>query len=128
MPKTKDEVLLRPLSFEGQSLADVYKLLVSEYERLVANARSIAFYAIRSSMDGAAGSVAQSERTYLYMWLAGRIGLLVSELPPRTDPSLWTTADVAVEYRSLEAKAKEDWENRGGVLCFDSSRRRELRR
>jgi hypothetical protein len=123
MPKTKDEILLEPMSFEGASLSVVYKALVSEHERLVASARAIAFYAIRSSMDGTTGSISQSERTYLLMWLADRVSLLASELPPRTVPSLWTVDEVAAEYRSLEDKAKKHWADHGGVLRFDCNAR-----
>lgn len=122
MPKLENDCPA-PLSFDGKSLLDIYGLLVEESERLAANARSISFYAIRSSMFGGAGSVAHSERTYIYVWLAEQVSVLASEIPPRTDPSKWTVETLAAEYRALGARARTDWERHGGVLLFSGSRR-----
>jgi hypothetical protein len=123
MPKVVDEALLMPLSLSGKTLEEQAELLNAEHARLVANARSIAFYAIRSSMFDDKGSVAQSERTYRYMWLAEFVHGLLVQLPPRKSPSLWTPEAVEAEYLKLEARAKAHWEDHGGVLRFDGDAR-----
>ncbi len=117
MPKVKDEMLLMPLSFQGHSLEEARNVLDEERERLIAQARSIAFFAIRSAMFFGKGNVPQSERTYLYMALAEEVETLSKKL--ERVPAEWTIDDVEVEYHSFEARAQRNWQNYGGILCFD---------
>lgn len=121
-PKAIDEVLLCPLHLDFKNLPEVVNLLTAEHERLVASGRAIAFYAIRSSMHGGGGSVAQSERTFRLFWLANALLGLIQRIPPAPpsmEPAITTHHELVTEYVMLEEKSKEAWKREGGILRFD---------